>query len=146
VLFPGGDGDNYEIGKLVFDQIVKYNDEGHFYPAWGTCLGYEDMVAYTATAGNKTFGIFELHDTSLKLHFDKDPHHTRMYEALGDKAFEFEKNQFLYNGHHFAVSPEEYEKDEGLNSFWDVTAHHLMPNGTAFVASIESKNYPIFAT
>ena len=24
VLFPGGDGDYYKLGKLVFDQIIKY--------------------------------------------------------------------------------------------------------------------------
>ena len=51
VLFPGGDGDYLATGKFVFDQVIKKNDEGQFYPAWGICLGYENMVNYTASAG-----------------------------------------------------------------------------------------------
>lgn len=61
VLFPGGDGDDYDIGKLVFNEIIKYNDKGHFYPAWGTCLGYENMIAYTADAGLDSWGSYDLH-------------------------------------------------------------------------------------
>lgn len=26
VLFPGGDGDDYDLGKIVFDEIVRIND------------------------------------------------------------------------------------------------------------------------
>jgi carbamoylphosphate synthase small subunit len=69
-----------------------------------------------------------------------------MYGGLGDKAMEFEKNNFTYNGHYLAVAPETFANDKGLSSFWDVTALHKMPNGTHFVASIESKSYPIMAT
>lgn len=146
VLFPGGDGDYYKLGKFVFDQIIKYNDQGHFYPAWATCLGYEELVGYSATAGNKTWGIFDYHHVSLPLGFVKNPMHTKMYEGLGPRAHEFETHNFTYNSHHFAFSPEVFETDEGLKNFWDVTATSQMPNGTHFVASIEAKNYPIFAT
>ena len=69
-----------------------------------------------------------------------------MYEGLGDRAYEFETHNFTYNSHHFAVSPDLFKTDAQLSSFWDVTSISRMPNGTAFVASIESKNYPIFAT
>lgn len=56
VLFPGGDGDDYDIGQFVFEQLKKYNDAGHFYPAWGTCLGYENMIAYTTPSGLDSWG------------------------------------------------------------------------------------------
>jgi gamma-glutamyl hydrolase len=79
VLFPGGDGDNYDLGKIVFNEIVKYNDNGHFYPAWGTCLGYENMVAYTADEGLASWGEFDMPHSSLPLHFLKQPLDTRMY-------------------------------------------------------------------
>ena len=73
VLFPGGDGDDFDLGKLVFDEIVKYNNEGHFYPAWGTCLGYENMVAYTADAGLKSWGSYVMHNTSIPVKFLMKP-------------------------------------------------------------------------
>ena len=99
VLFPGGDGDNFDLGKMVFEQIKAFNDQGHFYPAWGTCLGYENMVAYTADSGLKSWGKFNIDTKSMKLQFTKDPLATRMYKGLGPLASEFEKKALTYNSH-----------------------------------------------
>jgi len=146
VLLPGGDGDDYDIGQFVFEQVKKYNDQGHFYPVWGTCLGYENMVAYTADAGLDSWGIFDYHKVSLPLIFTKDPSETRMYEGLGKKAEEFASGNYTYNSHRYGISPSTFESDQGLADFWDVTAISLMPNGTEFVASMEAKHYPFFGT
>ena len=63
----------------MFDQIIKYNDAGHFYPAWGTCLGYENMVAYTADLGLASWGSYDYHKVSLPLKFLKNPLETKMF-------------------------------------------------------------------
>jgi len=146
VLFPGGDGDDVDIGRLVFNEIIRYNDEGHFYPAWGTCLGYENMIAYTADAGFDSWGIYDYHKVSLPVKFLKKPTETKMWKGLGLMAYEFERKNFTYNSHRYGISPDTFKTDKGLAKFWDVTSESFMPNGTAFVASIEAKNYPIFGT
>jgi gamma-glutamyl hydrolase len=51
VLFPGGDGDYLEFGRFIFNKIKEYNDNGTYYPAWGTCLGYEAFSIYAADEG-----------------------------------------------------------------------------------------------
>jgi gamma-glutamyl hydrolase len=89
---------------------------------------------------------FPYHGDSLPLEFTVDPRKTKMYGGLGDEAFEFAMNNFTYNGHYLAVAPETFTNDKGLSSFWDVTALSQLPNGSYFVASIESKSYPIMAT
>ena len=146
VLLPGGGGDDYELGKLVFEQIKKYNDEGHFYPAWGTCLGYENLVSYTADAGQDVLGRFPLHNASVPLRFLMAPEKTRMYKWLAWSAIDLQKYDMLYNNHDFGISPDAFKSDKGLAEFWDVTAMSFLPNGTAFTASVESKKYPIFGT
>ena len=40
VLFPGGANSYVSKARTIMSELTKYNDEGHFYPAWGTCLGY----------------------------------------------------------------------------------------------------------
>jgi len=145
-LFPGGDGDNYDIGKLVFDEIVKYNDEGHFYPAWGTCLGYENMVAYTADAGLDSWGIFDIRKTVMNMTFVRNPWETKMYREFGPLAQELHRKNLEWNGHVYGIAPSTFKSDKGLAKFWDVNSVSFMPNGTAFVASMEAKNYPIFGT
>jgi len=42
ILFPGGTalGDYYVQGKMIWNHAKKLNDEGIFFPLWGTCLGF----------------------------------------------------------------------------------------------------------
>ena len=147
ILFPGGGGDDYALGQFVFEEVKKLNDAGHFYPLWGTCLGYENLVTYVADKGKAALDKIEVDGESLKLEFLADPLKYRMYQDLGKDAYEFTKNGFTYNNHEFAVKRETFQEDKALNSFWNVSALSTNPNdGTPFVASIEAKNYPIYAT
>ena len=146
VLFPGGDGDYLDMGGRIFDEIIRMNDEGTFYPAWGTCLGYESILSYTTKAGLDILNTYDIHKVSLPLKFTKDPQNTKMYEGLGAISKELELGNYTYNSHTFGVRPDVFDADEDLKQFWDVTAHSFMPNGTAFIASVEAKDYPIFAT
>jgi len=146
VLYPGGGGDYYDIGSYVLDYIKKSNDDGHFYPAWGTCLGYEHMITYTADSGKKALSKLEAIAVSLSLDFTVDPTKTKMFGDLGEKAKEFSTNDFTYNHHHWGASPETFVTDKGLADFWSVTSTSNIPEGPKFVASIESKKYPIFGT
>jgi len=104
------------------------------------------MVGYTADAGFDAWGSYDLHEVSLPLKFTDAPSSFKMYEDLGDKAFEFEQNNFTYNSHRYGVDPKTFETDAGLQKWWKVSATSNMPNGTEFTASIEARNYPIFGT
>jgi gamma-glutamyl hydrolase len=72
VLSPGGGGDYLRIGKLVLDEIKKYNDQVHFYPAWGTCLGFERLAIFTATDPDNILEHYGSHHQSLPIDFKKD--------------------------------------------------------------------------
>ena len=145
-MFPGGGGDYYAKGQYVLDQIKKFNDAGHFYPLWATCLGFEHLVTYTADKGKNVIDEFDVFGESLPLAFTKSPIDSRMYHDMGKDAFELSKGNFTYNHHKWGVAPSQFLSDKGLNSFWDVTANSFTSNGTEFVASIEAKKYPIYGT
>ena len=51
ILFPGGNGDYIEFGRSVYNEVKSMNDQGHFYPLWGTCLGFENMAIWAADEG-----------------------------------------------------------------------------------------------
>eukprot|EP00501_MAST-03F_sp_TOSAG23-6_P002631 GSMAST32.ASY1.ANO1.2773.1 assembled CDS len=50
ILFPGGAVDlgnsttYYKAGKILFDAAVKANLKGDYFPLWGTCLGFEQLL------------------------------------------------------------------------------------------------------
>ena len=48
ILFPGGGGDYMDVANLILDYAIQQNDQGKFYPIWGTCLGFERIAMLTA--------------------------------------------------------------------------------------------------
>jgi gamma-glutamyl hydrolase len=67
VLFPGGGGDYVDYGGKIIQKIMEYNDEGHYYPAWGTCLGFQAMQIWASSVGRDVLGSFNAHAISLPL-------------------------------------------------------------------------------
>ena len=48
VLYPGGGGDYIEFGRKIFNEMISINDNGGFYPAYGICLGFENMAIWAS--------------------------------------------------------------------------------------------------
>jgi gamma-glutamyl hydrolase len=138
VLFPGGDGDYLEYGRFVFKAIKEFNDQGTFYPIWGTCMGYENIVSYVSDNGWDVLSVYDYETGSMAMEFTVDPRKTKMYSWLGDKAFLFENYNVTYNAHHWGMNPEKFKTDKGLSQLFYHTAISYMPDGRPFVASVES--------
>ena len=79
---PGGDADYLKKGEFVFDQVKKMNDAGQLYPLWGTCLGYENLVIWTANMRDKALETYGINNVSLPLNFKKDPQGTKMFSSF----------------------------------------------------------------
>ena len=56
VFFLGGDaGDEYvKFGKQIFDYIKEKNDNGTYYPQWGTCQGFQNFLMFVSSEGQKS--------------------------------------------------------------------------------------------
>lgn len=145
VLFPGGAGDYMKIGKLVVEHAKKMNDEGKFFPLWGTCLGFEVLSQLTAK-GDDILEKYGASHVSLPLFFKQDPRFSKMYCPMGLEAMRFQKEDFTINSHSFSIPPETFEKDEGLKEMWDVITVTYNADKKPFVSSIEGKKYPFMAT
>ena len=54
ILLPGGGGDDdyFSKGQQIYNQAISMNDAGHFFPVWGTCLGFEYLASYAADSSN----------------------------------------------------------------------------------------------
>ncbi len=79
ILFPGGDGDYLEYGRFIFEKAITMNDQGNYFPVWGTCMGYENMMSYVADEGWNVLGVYDLDSASLTLEFPVDPQSTKMF-------------------------------------------------------------------
>ena len=73
VLFPGGDGDYLEYGRQIFEVIKEINDNGTYYPIWGTCMGYENIASYVSADAWNVLDVYDYDSGEMALEFTVDP-------------------------------------------------------------------------
>lgn len=147
VLFPGGGGDYVEFGRTIMNKLIEYNDNGDFYPAWGTCLGFENMNIWASDRDLDILERYDAHNISLTLDFQVDPSESTMFADLGEDAWKFETTAMTLNSHMWGINPDSYTTDESLSKFYRLTSVSYEPDtGRPFAASMEAYNYPFFAT
>ena len=83
MLFPGGENDYMSYGLKIINKLQELNDAGQFYPAWGTCLGFQRMLVWASDAGADILDTYDAYHVSLTLDFVVDPETTRMFGPLG---------------------------------------------------------------
>ena len=148
VFYCGGDaeGPYWDFGREVFLKAVAMNDKGNYFPAWGTCLGFQYLCTYAATAGLDvlTEKAFDSNDDNYPLHFTVPANETRMFEDLGGLNFLLANFNLTYNHHHDGVTPDKFETDAGLKKMFKPTSVSYDNNGKIFIASMEGYNYPFY--
>lgn len=149
ILFPGGDGDYIEYGRSIYNEVKSMNDQGHFYPLWGTCLGFENMAIWASDEGSNVLSYLSAHDINLPLDFiGGGASSSKMFGDLGYKANGFHDYAVALNSHSFGLSPDKFDTDAGLSAIYHPTSLSYTPDSEnlPFVASMESYWYPFFGT
>ena len=90
VFYCGGDGgaEYLAFGRKIFNKAKQLNDAGKYLPVWGTCLGFQYLSVYAASAGEAVLseGIFDSDDANYPLQFLIDPMDTKLFSPLGHAA------------------------------------------------------------
>ena len=90
VFYCGGDADDdeyFNMGKAIYEKAKKLNDQGIYYPVWGTCLGFKDLAMFEG--GIEVLGKFRNHHTYDALKFLVNPLDTKLFKKLGTEAYTF---------------------------------------------------------
>ena len=150
VIFPGGAGDYIEYGRKIIHKLIEYNDSGLFYPAFGICLGFENMLIWASDVGIDVLETYNAHAISLTVDFVVDPSTSKMWSEFKDPS-KFEDYAMTLNSHSWGVNPESFTSDEGLANFYRLTSVSYEPDNEPadsrpFAASIEAFDYPFFGS
>jgi gamma-glutamyl hydrolase len=108
VFLPGGDGDYVEYGRFIYETIKEFNDNGTYYPLWGTCLGFENLAIWASEEGPSVLESYHLAHGSIPLEFVVDPRETQMFGWLQEKAHYLTTEPILYNSHSWSINPEKF--------------------------------------
>jgi gamma-glutamyl hydrolase len=154
LLYPGG-GDilngtlYYESAAHLFDLALQANQQGDYFPLWGTCLGFE-FLSVVVSGSINLLTRFDAENISLPLSFTPYAPIARMFSLLNDvdraSVLEFLSSQSVTeNYHHFGVSIVDFQSSPNLQKFYHLISTSTDRNGRVFVSSMEAIEYPVYA-
>eukprot|EP00590_Aulacoseira_subarctica_P005037 CAMPEP_0172433398 /NCGR_PEP_ID=MMETSP1064-20121228/67993_1 /TAXON_ID=202472 /ORGANISM="Aulacoseira subarctica , Strain CCAP 1002/5" /LENGTH=284 /DNA_ID=CAMNT_0013181301 /DNA_START=77 /DNA_END=931 /DNA_ORIENTATION=- len=145
ILFPGGaTTDMPSSAKRIWNLAKEANDNGDFFPLWGTCLGFELMVMLAADDNSIMHSGFDSYNISLPLFFTKEAPSSRMFQSKKIRNIA-ESNNITMNNHQNGIEPNRFREHEILNQLYNILSTNVDRRGREFVSSIEAKNYPFYA-
>lgn len=132
LLLPGGGAPLPPSVSYLLDRIVDGNNQGKYFPVWGTCLGFEFLVSYVGGEGAMESG-FKAENVSLPLEL---VHIKELYQD----PFIFQTVQtknVTMNNHKKAIEPDHFLSNDRLRLLWDITSINHDKSGRPFVSTIE---------
>lgn len=90
----------------VYNTVKALNDQGQYYPIWGTCMGFQDLVMFAADEldEDKVLTRHNSHSKNLDITFTTAPEGTKMFGPLGEGAYVYEDFGLTYNSHSWGVT------------------------------------------
>ncbi|KAG5677951.1 hypothetical protein PVAND_007664 [Polypedilum vanderplanki] len=149
ILFPGGSlwfnqTNGYsEAGMHIYEIAEKMNDEGDYFPIWGTCLGFE-LLTYLSAKGEEHRVDCSSNSQSLPLIFKDGFHESRMFKNAPSHVIEILRTEpVTSNFHQFCVT-EKNLTDFHIDKEWHVISVNDDWNGLEFISTIENYRYPFY--
>uniref|UniRef100_A0A3B5MA22 folate gamma-glutamyl hydrolase n=1 Tax=Xiphophorus couchianus TaxID=32473 RepID=A0A3B5MA22_9TELE len=146
ILYPGGGVSIISSGyqraaKIFYDLAIEANKRGDYFPVWGTCLGFEQLMYLTSEKSQlfhtNTSGV------ALPLNFTPEVKGSRMFEDFPpDLMSALSAEPLTENSHQWSLT---YNTNEDLKSFYKVLSTNTDGN-TEFVSTVEAYSYPVYGT
>jgi len=156
LLFTGGEislnfSTQYvKTANYLYSLAIEANQNGDYFPVWGTCLGFELLNILTSQDENVlSEGVFDSDGLSLALNMTPKAETSRMFgnELIPSTVIKILTTQNVTeNLHHSGVTPANFTANEKLNSFYNILSTNRDREGKEFVSTMEGKNLPVYGT
>ncbi|XP_029955917.1 gamma-glutamyl hydrolase-like [Salarias fasciatus] len=149
VLIPGGAASIYSSGyqraaQFFFEAAIEANKGGDYFPVWGTCLGFEQMMYLTS--GERILSRTNTTGIALPLNFTNDANSSRLFQGFPAELMEALSSEPLTeNSHKWSVTTSTYNSIDKLSKFYKVLSTNN-DGKIEFLSTIEAYDYPIYAT
>ena len=156
ILFPGGGtrlGNNGVptsygwAGKYIIERAINKNQQGEYFPIWGTCLGYQLVAEVFAQNFSSLIKIKTGSNLPKKLTLTIPGLLGKMFNVM-DKTLEYDiqHETLTYFDHNHTIGFNEWEKNENLRTNFTITSFTDNGNSTPYAASVEGTQMPVFGT
>lgn len=131
-----------QVGRYVYEFANDMNENGEYFPIWGTCLGFELMLRL-AGGDADLLTPCEAEGVAQRLHLQGN--NSRLLSQANNEIQQIlETEKVAANFHKFCVTKENFTSF-GLNKEWQVLATNKDLNGLEFISAVEHRTYPYYA-
>jgi len=153
LLFTGGgqsllpETKYYQAAAFLYNLATQANNQGDYFPIWGTCMGLQ--LLSLITADDQTVlsrGEFDAENLSLPVEFAEEAPSSRMFSNCPlDISTYFAIESITDNLHHDGVKVDVFNSNRKLSEFYRLIATNADRKGLYSISVIEGKLYPIYA-
>ncbi|XP_059193335.1 gamma-glutamyl hydrolase isoform X2 [Centropristis striata] len=132
-----------KVAKIFYQLALKANDQGDFFPIWGTCMGMQLLTVLVA--GENLLEKATAENTPLPLNLTSEATSSRMFEGFPNELMRaLTEEPLTGNFHHYGVAVKTFQENEKLQTFFSVLSTNVAENEVHFVSTIEGKRYPFY--
>uniref|UniRef100_A0A7N6ANI9 folate gamma-glutamyl hydrolase n=1 Tax=Anabas testudineus TaxID=64144 RepID=A0A7N6ANI9_ANATE len=148
LIFIGGaadleTSDFAKVAKIFYGLALKANDEGDFFPIWGTCMGMQLLTVLVA--GENLLESTTAENVAMPLNLTTEGHSSRMFKDFPDELMKaLTQEPLTGNFHRYGITVKTFQENEKLHSFFSMLSTNVAENGAHFVSTIEGKSYPFY--
>lgn len=144
ILIPGGgaslsDSKYISNARIVYNMAKQANNNGIYFPIWGTCLGFEALAVLETDAS--VLDACDAIDVPLPLEFSGLAKESKMLHSLPKELFDiYVGSPVTYNYHQKCLATEKFSRCPKLQSMFKVLACNHDRNGKQFVSAVEGRS------
>ena len=147
-VFASNSKNYYNCCKKFIKLSIKANDNGDYFPIWGACMGFQQMLIVSEKKDNlkdllTKFDSFKDYLTNFET--VKDSKESRILKNISKKFLNNIKNKkLLLHNHSMGLSLYKYNKITNIKNFYRIVSVNKDRNGKIFLSTIEARNYPFY--
>ncbi|KAL6113985.1 uncharacterized protein ACO6RY_04862 [Pungitius sinensis] len=131
------------VAKIFYRLALMANDDGDYFPIWGTCMGMQLLTVLVA--GENLLESTTADNVALPLDLTPEASSSRMFQGFPNNLMKALTSEPLTgNFHHYGVAVKTFQENEKLQSFFSLLSTNVAENGVRFVSTIEGKTYPFY--
>ncbi|XP_006055982.1 gamma-glutamyl hydrolase isoform X2 [Bos indicus x Bos taurus] len=142
VLFPGGSVNLMRSGyarvaKMFYNLSIKSFGEGDYFPVWGTCLGFEELIYLVS--GESLLTLTDTVGIKLPLNFSRGTLQSRMFQNFpADLLLSLAVEPLTAHFHKWSLSVMNFTKNEKLKAFFSILTTNTDGN-IDFISTMEAR-------
>jgi len=147
--FASNQTEYYKCCKKLIQMAMKENDKGNYFPIWGCCMGFQQMLIIADGNDDLDYLLtkFDSFNNLLcNIDLTEDGKNSTIMNGLDKHTRErIVKKKCTLNNHMLGISPRKMKANKLMHSFYKIVGTSRDRKNREFVSIIEARQYPFYA-